>query len=103
MGRFSGSSFLNQLARLYGVQTAYYDVYHHRQQASTESLLAILRSLGAPIATLQDVPMAHRERRQAMWQRLLEPVIVAWDGELPEIEVRLPATVTETVLAGHGV
>ena len=101
MGRFSGSSFLNQLARLYGVQTAYYDVYHHRQQASTESLLAILRSLGAPIATLQDVPMAHRERRQAMWQRLLEPVTVAWDGEPAVIKIRLPSIIAEALLKCH--
>ena len=48
MGRFAGTGFLNKLARLYGVQTAYYDVHHRRRQASPESLLAILRSLGAP-------------------------------------------------------
>ncbi len=74
MGSLSSISFLNYLARLYGIQTAYYDVYHHRQQASTEPLLAVLRALGAPVLTLQDVPAAWRERRQALWQQPLEPV-----------------------------
>ena len=50
MRNFSGISFLNRLARLYGLQTAYDDVHNQRQQASTESLLALLKSLGAPIA-----------------------------------------------------
>ena len=101
MGRFSGISFLNHLARLYGVQTAYYDVHHHQQQASTESLLAMLRSLGASTANLQDVPLAWRERRQSMWQRLLEPVNVAWDGRPAVIQVRLPSVMAEALLNCH--
>jgi len=97
----SGIRFLHHLAYLYGVQMAYYDVCHHRQQASTESLVAALRSLGAPIASLQDVHAAWRERREALWQRLLEPVIVAWDVELPLIQVRLPSTIAEALLNCH--
>jgi 4-alpha-glucanotransferase len=62
----SSARFLHQLARLYGVQTAYYDVNHHRQQASQESLLAVLRSLGAPVANLQDLPSAWRQRQQVL-------------------------------------
>jgi len=90
MSSLSSVRFLHQLARLYGVQTAYYDVFHRRQQASSESILAILRSLGAPIVTFQDIPSAYRERRQALWQRMLEPVIVARDGQPPPIKIRLP-------------
>jgi 4-alpha-glucanotransferase len=101
MGHFSGISLLNQLSHLYGIQTAYYDVNHHRQKASTESLLAMLRSLGAPMATLQDIPLAWRERRQSMWQRLLKPVIVAWDGEPAAIQIRLPSVLNEAILNCH--
>ena len=43
-------SHLHQLARLYNIQTAYYDVAHLRRPASPESLLAILQALGAPVA-----------------------------------------------------
>ncbi len=90
MSALSGTRFLHQLACLYGVQTAYYDVNHHRQQACEESLLAVLRSLGAPVASLQDVPSAWHERQQVLWQRVIEPVVVAWNGEPLPVEIRLP-------------
>jgi 4-alpha-glucanotransferase len=101
MNSLSSVRLLRQLARLYGIQTAYYDVNHCRQQAPEESLLAVLQSLGAPVATLQDVPLAWRERRQQLWQRLLEPVTVVWGNELSVIQVRLPSAVAEAVLAGE--
>ncbi|MFH1650509.1 MAG: 4-alpha-glucanotransferase [Chloroflexota bacterium] len=87
----AGSRLLPQLARLYDVQTAYYDVSHHRRQASPEALLALLPALGAPVAHLRDVPAALRARRQESWRRLLEPAAVAWEGDLPYLEARLPA------------
>jgi len=92
---------LHQLARLYGVQTAYYDMSHHRCRASVEALLAALRSLGAPVVTLQDVPSAWRGLQQAQWQRPLEPVVIAWDGELPAVRLRLPSATAETTLVSH--
>jgi 4-alpha-glucanotransferase len=92
---------LYQLGQLYGVQTAYYDVFHCRQQASVESLLAVLRSLGAPVASLQDVPSAWRERQQVLWQRVIEPVIVAWNGELLPAKIRLPLSASDANLKCH--
>lgn len=101
MSSSAGMRFLHSLARLYGLQTAYYDVYHHRQQASTDSLLAVLRSLGASLATLQDVRSAWRERRQALWQRALEPVVVAWDRAPSFTNIRLPLSAAEATLHCH--
>ncbi|MBI4188283.1 MAG: 4-alpha-glucanotransferase [Chloroflexi bacterium] len=89
---------LYQLAQFYGVQAAYYDMFHRRRQASTESLLALLGSLGVPVVTIQDVPLAWREQQQTLWQRLLEPVFVAWDGEPSAIIIRLPVSADETAL-----
>ncbi|MFC1967880.1 4-alpha-glucanotransferase [Chloroflexota bacterium] len=97
----SSIRFLHRLARLYGVQTAYYDVNHHRQQASEESLLAVLGSLGAPVASLQDVPSAWRERQQVLSQRVIEPVIVARNGEPLLVEIRLPLSVADANLDCH--
>lgn len=57
-----------------------------------DTLLAVLHSLGAPVATPQDVPSAWRQRRQAWWQRLLEPIAVAWEGEPPPLKLRLPSS-----------
>jgi len=94
-------ALLRQLARLHGVQTVYYDVANRRRQASVESLLAVLRSLGACLSTLEDVASALRERRQALWQQPLEPVVVAWNGGPLEVELRLPSRWTEAPLSGH--
>jgi 4-alpha-glucanotransferase len=86
---------LYQLARLYNVQTAYYDLHHRRQQASVESLLGVLKALGAPINSVNDVPSALRERRQALRHRVMEPVTVVWNGEKPTITVCLPSNVAD--------
>ena len=96
-----GIRFLYYLARLYGIQTAYYDVNHQRQQASVESLVAVLRSLGAHVASLRDVPSAWRQRRQILWRQLLEPVVIAWDGNSPLIQIRLPEGLAEASLTCH--
>ncbi len=89
---------LRRLALLYGVQTAYYDVSRHRQVAPAEALLAMLRSLGAPLQDLRDAPSAWRERRQRQWQRILEPVSIAWDGA-PLVQVRLPSAIADANLS----
>ncbi|KKM09489.1 4-alpha-glucanotransferase [Clostridiales bacterium PH28_bin88] len=83
---------LHQLARQYGVETSYQDVTGRRQDAAPDSLLAVLRELGAPVERLADVPGALRERRQEQWQRCSEPVVVAWQGRPGHLELRLPAT-----------
>jgi 4-alpha-glucanotransferase len=92
---------LRQLANLYSVQTAYYNAMGQRQEAESESLLTTLRLLGAAVETYEDIPAALRERRQALWQRGVEPVMVAWDGHLTGLELRLPATQAEGPLICH--
>ncbi len=101
MSHASGTRLLHRLARLYGIQTAYYDVNHQRHTASVDSLVAILHSLGAPVTSLQDVFSAWRQRHQALWQQLLEPVVIAWDGNSPLIQLRLSADLDETLLNCH--
>jgi 4-alpha-glucanotransferase len=98
MSHASDLRLLHRLARLYAIQTAYYDVNHQRKPASVDSLVAILCSLGAPMASLQDVPSALRQRYQALWQQLLEPVVIAWNGNLPSIQLRLSADLDKTPL-----
>lgn len=81
---------LEQLARWYGVQTVYYDVHRQRRRATVEALLRVVRALGAPVATLGDVPAALRERRQQAWRNPIEPILLAWQGWLPAVPLRLP-------------
>lgn len=98
MSTHSSVRFLHQLARLYGIQTSYFDVNHHRQQASPEALLQVLKALGAPVTGLEDVPQALREHRQALWRQVIEPVIVVWDGEPLPIKIRLRLSQADATL-----
>lgn len=92
---------LHHLARLYGVQTGYYDVTGRRIQPPPETLLATLRALGAAVEGFQDVPAALRERRWARWQRCCEPVVLAWEGGPVRLELRLPAGLANGPGAAH--
>jgi 4-alpha-glucanotransferase len=82
---------IRRLARLYGVQTSYKDVYSQRQEAKIEALQAVLKALGAPIENFNNLQAAIREKRLSEWQQVAEPVITAWNGEPNFMELRLPA------------
>jgi 4-alpha-glucanotransferase len=82
---------LAKLARLYGVQSFYYDIANQRQAASPEALLALLRALGAPIEGAAELADALRWRRESEWRTPAEPVHLAWDGRALPLELRLPA------------
>jgi 4-alpha-glucanotransferase len=82
---------LRQLAEAYGIQPTYLNILDgRRRQASPEVLATLLRSLGAPLARLEDAPRALRERRQQIYRRGPEPVAVAWDGHGATVKLRLP-------------
>lgn len=80
---------LRQLASAWGVQTAYVDATGRRRVAATDALIAVLRALGSPLETLADAPEALRHRKAERASRSLAPVLVAPDGRLPALEVRL--------------
>ena len=83
---------LNALATAYGVQLGYTDVEGRRRTASREALLEVLRCIGAPVDKATDLAGAVRERRYSLWQRVTEPVVVAWDGEPVEVVLRLASS-----------
>jgi 4-alpha-glucanotransferase len=84
----SSVSDLELLAGLYGVQTSYQDAQGRRQTASPDSLLAVLQALNAPLDGPDDIGEALRARREDLEEQLAEPVVVAWDGRAPELELR---------------
>lgn len=89
------NSLLHRFARLYGVQAEYHDGLGIAREAAPEAVLRVLQALGAPLATLDDLPNAERERRQALWQRAVDPVTLAWQNHRFLIRVRLPAELAE--------
>ncbi len=79
-----GRDDLRELARLFGVETAYHDLVGARREASPEALLAVLRLLDAQLEDGDGgagVGPALAARRRELAERLLEPVVVAWDGQ----------------------
>jgi 4-alpha-glucanotransferase len=77
------------LAGLYGIQTSYDDIAGRRVEAAPESLLAALAALKAPVEEMGEVPEALAARREELSSRLLEPVVVAWEGRPPALDLRL--------------
>ena len=96
---------VQELARLYGIQSAYRAVSGQRVVASTGSLLAVLAALDAPIDGTADLADAVRARRDELSRRLVDPVIVAWDGRLRDVPMRPPRDAAdariESVLEMH--
>jgi 4-alpha-glucanotransferase len=86
------SEDLRALARFHGVQTEYVGMSGQTEPAPAESLLAVLRALGVEIDSEADAPRTLASSRLAAWGRRVEPVLVAWDGNLPPISLRLPSS-----------
>lgn len=80
---------------MYRVQTSYQDAMGRHVEAQPDSLLAVLGALGAPVEGMGDVAEALRARREELAERVMEPVVVAWDGHAREIDLRLRG-------GGHG-
>jgi 4-alpha-glucanotransferase len=93
MGHVMTNDALADLLHDCGVQMEYEDVCGEKQQASTETLLALLRTLGVEIKNPDEAGEILRERRLAHLRRGVEPVLVAWDGQIKPVQVSLPAKV----------
>jgi len=81
---------LHHLARLHGIQVNYRDVGGQLQTATATTLRRLLGELGVHAEPGVDLAAAVEHRRRELWQRVVEPVLVAWDGKL-SFRLRLPA------------
>jgi 4-alpha-glucanotransferase len=91
------SDLLHRTSRLYGIQSAYRDGLKQARQAPVEAIVLALQGLGAPIMIdrLDDLDDAYRQRRQAQWQRVIEPVVVVWENEPVKLKVRVPCQLAD--------
>src|SRR4051794_23188883 len=89
---------LRELARSYGVQLDYLTMDGQERPASSESLLAVLRALGADLSEEAGAARALSERRLSHWRRRVEPVVVAWGDAPAAVEVRLPSALESSRL-----
>jgi len=97
---------LAELCRLYGVVVDYRDVAGRSCRPPRESLWAVLRGLGARLPAGRapgeaEVRDALRVRRRELAERPVPPVVVAWDGRLPCLRLRVPDDPFPAPLALH--
>lgn len=85
-----GSSDLAQLADAYDLETSYVNMLWKTCHSPTESILAVLRLLGAPLDRTDQAADALQERQQTLWQKTLDPIVLAWDGCDGTAVLRLP-------------
>jgi 4-alpha-glucanotransferase len=81
---------LEELAALFGIERSFHDIRGKEYVASDEALFSLLPRLGARLHSESSLDEALRHRRVELAERVLEPVLVAWDGELAPIEVSVP-------------
>lgn len=87
---------LQKLARFYNLQTVFRDGFGQLRAAPPDAVIAVLKSLGAPLESRDDLGDALRCRRLELWQEVIQPVIVAWQGEPLSFKLRLPDRLGET-------
>jgi len=79
---------LHELAQLYGVETSFYDGLGILREPQPEVLMEVLKSLGAEVEKLEEVPAEVCRRRRQLLTRFAEPVTVSWDGQSATIPVQ---------------
>ncbi len=94
---------LEELCLLYGVVARYAGSAGGPVRSGRESLLAVLRGLGAPLPPGRDpsegdLRGAARSRRMELAARVLPRIVVAWDGRLPALRARLPEALARVEL-----
>jgi 4-alpha-glucanotransferase len=94
----SPATQLRHLARLFNVQTDYYDIFGHRRQSSPQAILRVLQALGAQVERIEDLSDALRARQHSLCKSPVDPVIVAWGKEPINLSLRLPVSQAEKPL-----
>jgi (1->4)-alpha-D-glucan 1-alpha-D-glucosylmutase len=82
---------LRELACACGMELAYTDIWGREQQASPETLHALLATMGVQASDDRQVRQALAARLSQEWEAVLAPVLVCPAAEAPEIPVVLPA------------
>lgn len=94
---------VRRLARLWGVATRYHDGFGSRREPSRETLLAVLRALGAPVGegSNEEVREALAVLGRDRAARLLPSAAVAWDGVCPVIPLDVPSSAATVPVDGR--
>ena len=82
---------LERLVTLAGVAPDYWDIWGNHHYVDAEAKRSILGALGLSAADGADIAASIRALEEQGWRRRLPPVLVAREGDRPEIPLSLPA------------
>ncbi len=92
---------LDYLARLRGIVPRYRRLGGTPVPARRDALLATLRALGTPLDVETELDEAIQDARSSRWRRVLEPVLVVWDGRESQFSLRVPERALGQTLEGE--
>lgn len=84
----SGAEALGRLADALGVLPGYRSTTGQWVPAGTDAVLATVQRLGVHLDSVEQAEAALAELERQRTRQVVEPVLVAWDGALPEVVVR---------------
>jgi 4-alpha-glucanotransferase len=89
-GRGGAGRLVRDLATRLGIQTSYVDMAGQEREAPPETLEALVELWGCSAGNPAEAKHALRELDLRTWRRMVEPVVVAWSGKTPRVDLRLP-------------
>ncbi|MEP6887996.1 MAG: 4-alpha-glucanotransferase [Nitrospirales bacterium] len=81
---------VDELAKLFGIDPEYYDIFGHRHVISLETKCAILASMGVHTATPAHMAQELAAVHEATWRQPCEPVLVQRGGIEGTWSLRMP-------------
>lgn len=87
---------LRILAKLYQIETTYCDPFQKNKIVSNESLIAFLRAMHVDIANIEDSTALLKIARQHLLNKILDEVIVNWQGEVCYIPLNISKKLQNT-------
>jgi 4-alpha-glucanotransferase len=90
---------VDELAKIFGIDPDYYDIFGHRHVISLETKCAILASMGIHTRTLADMTQELAAVHEATWRQPCEPVLVQRVGRDGTWSFRMPGQENE----GHAI
>lgn len=84
------SERLRQLAEAHGVSTEYWDFHGNLDSPSRATLVAVLRALGVPASTEDEISEGLRDVELGPWRRTLPPTVVVRAGTASRLAIHVP-------------
>ncbi len=79
---------IRRLARCYGIHNSFIDMSGHRQEATPDTLKALLNLWNVSAKNHAEVRDALHEHKSQQWRQRVPPVLVAWGGNPLTVQMR---------------